>query len=116
MFKNVVFLFFRANWVKFNGTTFKPPCALVIGSGEFPVFGKLLSVYVIKHKPLFHVQVLKTLELSTHFHCYVVELSPEELYVPASDLVSYLPLHLHTFPGQRHVRAIVPKHRMLTVD
>lgn len=95
---------------------YKTPCAHVIRSGEYPVFGKLLSVYVLKHNPLFHVQVLKTLEFCNHYHCYVVELRSEELYVPASDLVSYLPLHMHTFPGQRHIRVIVPKHRVLTVD
>ncbi len=88
----------------------------MIQSDEYPVFGKLLTIYVIKHRLLFHVQVMKTLEFCTHFHCYVVELSSEVLYVPACDLVSYLPLHMHTFPGRRHVRAIVPKHRLLTVD
>ena len=99
-----------------NGTTYKSPCALVIGTAEYPVFAKLITVYVIKNEPLFHVKVLNTLEFCSHFHCYVIELTSEELYVPARDLVSYLPLHMHILPGQHYVRAIVPKHRFLTVD
>lgn len=79
------------------------------------MFGKLCSIYVVQSKVLFQVQVLKTLEFCCHFHCYVVELTSEELYVPACDLVSYLPLHMYTLPRQ-NVRAVVPKHRLLTID
>jgi len=79
--------FYRANWVKFNGTTYKIPSALVIGSDEYLVFGKLLSMYITNHNPLFHVQVLETVEFCTHFHCYIVELHSQEVYLAASDLV-----------------------------
>ena len=102
--------------MKFNGTIYKVPCALVIGCGDYPVFGKLLSTYVSNHKPLFYVQVLETVEFCTHFHCYIVESSSQNVYVAAKDLLSYLPLHMYTFPGRCNVRAIVPKHRLLTVD
>lgn len=102
--------------MNFNGTTYKIPCALVIGSDEYPVFGKLLSIYVVNNRPLFRVEVLETVEYCSHFHCYIVQLSSREVYVPGSDLLSYVPLHMHTLPGRCHVRAIVPKHRLLTVD
>ena len=48
------------------------------------------TIYVVNHKPLFHVQVLETVEFGTHFHCYIVELCSQEVYPAASDLVSYL--------------------------
>ena len=94
--------------MKFNGTMYKAPCALVIGCGDYPVFGKLLSVYVSNHKPLFYVQVLLSF-----VHIFVVTLW---FIVAAKDLVSYLPLHMYTFPGRCNVCAIVPKHRLLTVE
>ena len=72
----------------------------MIGSDEYPVFGKLLSIYVVNHKPLFHVEVLETVEYCSHFHCYIVQLSSREVYVPGSDLLSYVPLHMHTLPGR----------------
>ena len=71
------------------------------------------TIYVVNHKPLFHVQVLETVEFGTHLHCYIIELRSQEVL---SGLVSYLPLHMHTFPGKSHICAIVPKHRLLTVD
>jgi len=53
------------------GTTYKIPCALVLGlmSTQYN-YGKLLSIYVVNHKPLFHVQMLETVEFCTNFHCY----------------------------------------------
>jgi len=38
------------------------------------------TIYVVNHKPLFHVQVLETIEFGTHFHCYIVELRSQEIY------------------------------------
>ena len=91
---------------------------LVIGSDEYPLFGKIHTVLTVRNKVLFNVQVLKCLEFCSHHHCYIVELTSEERYVSASDLLSYLPLHMHVFPAESHVhvRAIVPKHRLLTID
>jgi len=63
-------LSYRANWVKFNWHNIQDPLCPSIGSDEYPVYGKLLSIYVVNHKPLFHVQMLETVEFCTNFHCY----------------------------------------------
>ena len=114
----VFILFFSVNWVIINEITYKSPCVLVIGSDEYPLFGKIHTVLTVRNKVLFNVQVLKCLEFCSHHHCYIVELTSEERYVSASDLLSYLPLHMHVFPAESHVHvcAIVPKHRLLTID
>ena len=107
----VFILFFSVNWVII---TYKSPCVLVIGSDEYSLFGKVYCFNSQKQSTL----MLKCLEFCSHHHCYIVELTSEERYVSASDLLSYLPLHMHVFPAESHVNvlAIVPKHRLLTID
>ena len=95
----VFIFFFNVNWV-INGITYKSPCVLVIGSDEYPLFGKIYTVLTVRNKVLFNVQVLKCLECFSHHHCYIVELISEECYVSASDLLSYLPLNMHVFPAE----------------
>lgn len=48
--KTFYFFLLRANWVILNGATYKSPCILVVGSDEYPVFGKLCSIYVVRSK------------------------------------------------------------------
>ena len=103
--------------MKFNGTTYIESSLPNTGHSSDPITRAHGILYVVvNNKPIFHVEVLETVEYCSHFHCYIVQLSSREVYVPGSDLLSYVPLLMHTLPGRCHVRAIVPKHRLLTVD
>ena len=41
---------------------------------DYPVFRKLLNMFVINYNIYFEVQVLNTLEFNYHYHCFVIQI------------------------------------------
>ena len=91
----IVIYSYRAKWVEVCGTTYKKPCILVIESeDDFPVFGRLSSVYTLDHKKIiFSVQMLHTHSFDPHFHSYRVNNTANTKFVLYENLLSYAPLH-----------------------
>ena len=82
-------------------TTYKKPCALVLGMrDEWPVFGKLDEVYVLNSNSVyFNIQPLETIEYSSHFHCYIVKVSDSLTQIVShKSLFSFVP-HVRILPG-----------------
>ena len=100
---------FLTNWVTVNGTLYKKHCGLLLqAKHDIPVFGKLLDIYVVNTVLYFYVNVLETVEYSTHFHCFIVKKSPRDGIVLSSDLSLHVPHHIRALPGQPGKQCIVP--------
>lgn len=83
------------------GTTYKKPCVLVVGcEDEFPVFGRLSSVYIVNRNITFGVQILHTHSFDPHFHSYRVTCTTNSKFVCYNELFSYNPLHERVICGQ----------------
>ena len=64
---------------------------------DYPVFRKLLNMFVINYDVYFEVQVLNTLEFNYHYHCFVIQIL-FKFYFKSMCLVLYLYLDLTTLP------------------
>ena len=85
----------RSKWVKVCGTTYKKPCVVVVGiDEEFPLFGKITSVYIIDEIIVFSVLLLYTCTYNPHYHAFEVKNSTEICFVQYENLVSHISLHL----------------------
>ena len=92
MYYTIMVCFFRANWVKVNGITYRPSNIIVLGvEDDYPKFGKVLAVYVVgANRILLDTEILLTEGHAHHFHGYTVRHSGSEhkllclrdLYIP----------------------------------
>ena len=58
------------------GTLYKESCILVVGSEEeYPIFGKVVAIYVLKKMVIFRSNIFHTVTYDPHFHAYVVQLT-----------------------------------------
>ena len=91
----------RAKWVKVFGTTYKKPCAVVIGttSGIHPLFGSIEDVLVNDEEVLFTVKKYTTLYYSEHFNSFVIQKTSELCTIYQRELYHYIPLHVRTIQG-----------------
>ena len=102
----------RTKWVEICGTTYKCLCVLIVGvEDEFPLFGKVASVYIIDKSIVFNVCVLHTCSYDPHYHAYLVNHTTEMRFVQYKDLVTSVPLHAKKIPDKNEL-AIVLKHRL----
>ena len=90
-----------AKWVKVLGTTYKKPCAVVIGttSGVLPQFGSIEDILVHDEEVLFTVTKYTTLYYSEHFNSFVIQKTSELCTVYQRELYNYIPLHVRTING-----------------
>ena len=90
----------RAKWVKGFGTTYKKPCAVVIGmSGIHPLFGSIEDVLVNDEEVLFTVKKYTTLYYSEHFNSFIIQKTSELCTIYQRELYHYIPLHVRTIQG-----------------
>ena len=85
--------------MKVYGTKYKKPCALVVGvkHGVLPQFGDVLFD---KDEVIFIIRLYRTIEYASHFNCFVVELSTDELVtITQSALYSHEPHHVRCVQG-----------------
>lgn len=86
---------------------------LVIGSDdEYPVFGQVANIYVIKQQVIFSVRLLHTLSYHPHYHAFAVERKSDLCFIKYEDLISFVPLHLKNVPHML-TPVIVLKHRLI---
>lgn len=96
------------------GTTYKIPCALVLGLMSTQYMASCFPYMLSTTNPFSMFRCWRLLSFVPIFIVIIVELRSQEVYLAASDLVSYLPLHIHTFSGRSRICAAVPKHRTIT--
>ena len=114
----MLFLLYRAKWIKIHGTLYKKPSAIIVGmANDLPVFGEIRDILVIKEEVYFHVNIFKTLLYNEHYHSYVVILVEDHQTISYSDLLSYIPLHIRLVMGLTKYgqKAIVLKHHISTL-
>ena len=105
-------IIYRAKWIEVCGTMYKSMCALVIGiDDEFPVFGKVSSVYVLDGEVIFAVHKLYTCSFNTHFHAFEVQNTTDKVFIRYEKLQSHVPLHLKFIPNQNNMMVVL-KHRL----
>jgi len=90
-------LFYRANWVKVNGTHYQTPCALVVGKSddEDLLFGNVNCILVHKKQVYFEFELMET-QFCNHYHAYALSLPPQsarqQFVIKHKDLLSH---HAH---------------------
>ena len=85
------------------------------GTGDYPVFGRLETIYVVNSKKVFfEVQLLETVEFCEHFHCFLVQITHTPfVYVSSDSLLSPIPHHVRVLPGSIGTLCIVPLHHFV---
>ena len=99
VFYNCNYMFHRAKWVEICRSTYKKPCIVLEIEDDFPVFGRLITIYVLDKKIIFSVQVLHTHSFDPHFHSYRVNNTTNTRCVSYDELLSYMPLHERVISG-----------------
>ena len=91
-------LFFRANWVKVNGTKYQAPSALLIENNEDPIFGKITDVFVSGNTIYFEFITLVVKFFYHHYHAFVL-IEPRcstKYFIRYCDLIDYHPYGLYS--------------------
>lgn len=100
----------RVNWIKFQGTDYKPRMVLVTGvskNSKFK-FRKIKDIFIISDKPLFICENLKNLGYDEHVGGYEVEYLSSFSCVFHEDL--HDPFPLYDFLMSTGLRYVVLKH------
>ena len=84
---------------------------LVSSEDEFPVFGRVMNIYVWEKKVVFSVQHLHTHSFDPHYHSYRVQnTTTSSEFIDYDVLLSHDPLHERLISGQAFISL---KHRLV---
>lgn len=85
----------------------------MVGSEEeYPIFGKVVAIYVLKKMVIFRLNIFHTVTYDPHFHAYVVQLTNNFKFINYDKLISFVPYHLRKSPSKQDL-LIVIKQRFL---
>lgn len=88
----------RTKWVKVDGILYKPEGAVVLELiDDYPVFGKIQSIFVVDCVVFLHVCVIRTVSFNSHIHAYIVKRTPTLKTLPVRSLYSPTVLHIRRF-------------------
>ncbi len=87
-------------WVKVDGTLYKKPCALLLGTdNDLPLFSNLQEILIAREEVYFNVKLFETICYNPHYHAYVVFPTEQYQTIHRSELYSHLPLHTRNVQG-----------------
>lgn len=100
----------RSNWIRFDGTLYKKPSAILVGvKDELPVFAEVIHVFVYNNKPIPYTRLFQTEHYNQHYHCYVMKTQPLYKVVDIDSIRQPTMYHIWKLPSDTSVYATVPK-------
>ena len=99
----IIVLFYRANWIKIDGITFKTSAVVVIGKDEdYPVFGEICNIFCSNLLVTFEVKLLLFDKFVYHLHAYAIMSRPNSQHyhylVSHDKLCDFHPYSLYPCP------------------
>ena len=85
-------------WVRINGTTYRPGCCIVIGfENMMPLFVRVDSILICAGEPIFICHYMETTRFEEHLRCYAIHQSTDNSSILSAGTTGLpsMPLHAH---------------------
>ena len=103
--------FFRARWIKIDGTEYKRDAGIVHSmSHDLPQVARIASIYVVNGNTVIFRATCYTTTYNAHYRSYLLhDLHSEKLFF-SSKLVLHTPVHIRTSQALPHCELIILPH------